>query len=145
MEHIGIDLGATHSHLVIVSSEGGAPSGLRLPTGQLSQWLSSHPPSRVVMEACTQSPAVARASVAAKHETLVIPGNLVRALGVGARGIKTDDRDAEVLAQASLRNSELPSVHQRSERSVSRRELLSARSLLLEMRKMATLSIKSWL
>lgn len=145
MEHVGIDLGATHSHLVIVSSEGGAPRRLRLATSQLPDWLQSHSPSRVVMEACTQSPAVARASVAAKHETWVIPGNVVRALGVGARGIKTDDRDAEVLAQASLRNVELPGVHLRSERSESRRELLNARSLLLEMRKSASLSIKSWL
>jgi len=98
-----------------------------------------------VMEACTQSPAVARAANAAGHDTKVVPGQLVRLLGVGARGIKTDERDAEALARASLRNEQLPSVHLRSELSCSRRELLAARATLLEARKSIALSVKSWL
>jgi transposase len=75
----------------------------------------------------------------------VLPGQLVRALGVGARGIKTDQRDAEVLARASVRNEQLPSVHLRSERSRSRREVISARATLLQARKSLALSVKSWL
>jgi transposase len=66
-------------------------------------------------------------------------------LGVGARGIKTDDRDAEVLAHACFRNEQLPSVHLRSERSCSRRELLASRHTLLDARKNVVLSVKSWL
>jgi len=77
--------------------------------------------------------------------TKVLPGNVVRALGVGARGIKTDDRDAEVLARASQRNEELPSVHLRSEQSCTRRELLGSRRILLEARKSIALRVKSWL
>lgn len=145
MDHIGIDLGARHSHLVVISDGGEVVARRKLKTVELPAWLARQEPSRVIMEACTQSPAVAGAANAAGHQTIVIPGVVVRALGVGARGIKTDWRDAEALARASLRNEDLPSVHLRSEVSRSRRELLSARATLVEARKSIALSIKSWL
>jgi transposase len=97
------------------------------------------------MEACTQSPAIARAALEAEHQVFVIPGTLVRALGVGARGIKTDERDAETLARASLRNEDLPTVHLRSEPSRSHRELLMARATLRDARKAVANSVKTWL
>jgi transposase len=98
-----------------------------------------------VMEACSQSPAIARAAQSAGHKTFVVPGSVVRALGVGARGIKTDDRDAEVLARASVRNEDLPSVHLRSASSRARREQIASRALLVKSRKQISLSVKSWL
>jgi transposase len=117
----------------------------KVKTAELPMWLSQQPPSHVVMEACSQSPAIARAALAAKHATKVVPAHLVRLLGVGARGIKTDDRDAAAVANASLQNSELPQVHMRSERSVRRRELLSARATLIKSRSAIAISVKSWL
>lgn len=145
MDHIGIDLGARHSHVVIIAGDGQVKRRSRRRTGELPEWLKGQPASRVVMEACTQSPAIAKASLAGGHETVVVPGALVRALGVGARGIKTDDRDAEVLARASLRNEELPSVHLRSETSRQRRELAGARATLVTLRRQLSQTIKSWL
>jgi transposase len=145
VEHIGIDLGARHSHLVIIGEDGQVAHRSERRTAELPAWLSRRPAGRVVMEACTQSPAIARASQAAGHQTIVVPGTLVKALGVGARGIKTDGRDAEVLARASLRNEELPSVHLRSELARQRRELISARATLVDLRKNIVLSLKSWL
>jgi transposase len=144
MEHVGIDLGARRSHVVTIDSDGKQLRREIVPTTELGAWLGLRPPSRVVMEACTQSPAVARLSSAAGHETMIVPGSVVRALGVGARGIKTDFRDAEALARACARNESLPSVHVRSETSCVYRETLAARSLLVEQRKHITLSIKSW-
>lgn len=145
MEHIGIDLGATHSHVVVMTPAGEVVRRTRVKTPSLPAWLGRRSASRVVMEACSQSPAIACASNAAGHSTVVVPGNVVRALGIGARGIKTDDLDAEVLARASVRNEELPSVHLRSERSRSRRELLASRALLVCARKQLSNSVKSWL
>lgn len=145
MEHIGIDLGSRHSHVVVLSPTGQQRAKHKLVTEELPGWLSRQQPSHVVMETCTQSPAVARAALAAGHLTKVVPGQLVRVLGVGARGIKTDDKDAQALARASQRNENLPSVHLRSEQSRSRRELLAARATLLEARKSIALSVKSWL
>jgi transposase len=97
------------------------------------------------MEACTQSPAIAKAARAAKHETFVVPGQVVRALGVGRRGIKTDDRDAETLALASARTETLPSVHLRSDAARSRMQTVSARALLVRQRTQLALQVKSWL
>lgn len=145
MEHIGIDLGATRSHIVVLSAKGELKQRLAIPTPELSNWLNKRDPSRVVMEACTQSVRIAEVSRAAQHETFVVPGQVVRALGVGARGIKTDDRDAEVLARASVRSEELPTVHTRSAASRSQKELLSARASLVKARKGISLQIKSWL
>jgi transposase len=116
-----------------------------IDTSELPSWLRTCGASRVVMEACTQSPAISRAARAAGREVIVVPGNVVRMLGVGARGIKTDDRDALALARASVRNEQLPTVHLRSEVSRSRRELISARATLVESRTKLALSIKSWL
>lgn len=145
MEHIGIDLGSRHSHIAILDASGQEQLRKKVETRELPGWLAMRGTSRVVMEACTQSPAVARAAVKAGHTTFVVPGNVVRALGVGARGIKTDDRDALVLARASVRSEELPSVHLRSDVSRSLRETLSSRSTLVDARKNIVLSIKSWL
>lgn len=144
MEHVGIDLGKNHSHVALVTAQG-VVKVERMRTPSLPDWLRSRPPSRVVMEASTQSHAIASAALAAGHEAVVVPGAFVRALGVGARGIKTDDRDAESLAYASLRNLTLPSSHLRSAASRERLELISARDLLLSSRRAASLHIKAWL
>lgn len=145
MEHVGIDLGSRRSHLAVISEAGELLQRCTIETRELPAWLRARSASRVVMEACTQSPAIARVAQAAKHEVTVVPGHLVRMLGVGARGIKTDDRDALALARASVRSEELPSVHLRSEVSRSRRELISARATLVESRASIALSIKAWL
>lgn len=141
MNHIGIDLGARHSHVVEISSDGEMTRTM-VATPELPRWLAGKPPSRVAMEACTQSPRIAGAARTANHETYVVPGQVVRALGVGARGIKTDYRDAEVLATASLRNPSLPSVHLRSEPARAMRELISTRASLVKARTALSTAIK---
>lgn len=145
MEHVGIDLGSRRSHLVVMNGTGEVLLRRAIETRDLPCWLRARGASRVVMEACTQSPAIARAAQAAGREVIVVPGNFVRMLGVGARGIKTDDRDALALARASVRSEQLPSVHLRSEISRARRETISARATLVESRAKIALSIKSWL
>lgn len=144
MENVGIDLGKLHSHVVVVS-EHGVITRSKVRTPDLRKLLGTYPKSRVVMEACTQSRAVAQAAIRAGHEAVVVPGAYVRMLGVGARGIKTDDRDAEALANASMMNRTLPSSHLRSETSRQRQELLAARDTVLDARRNAALRIKSWL
>jgi len=59
VDHIGIDLGAMHSHVVVL--EAGVPEIKRYRgrTSELPGWLSLRPASHVVMEACTQSPTIA--------------------------------------------------------------------------------------
>jgi transposase len=145
VEHIGIDLGAKHSHVAIVGANGELFVCRRIPTERLKAFFAKREPSMVVMEACTQSRAVSRMALAADHEVRVVPGQLVRALGVGARGIKTDERDAQCLALASARVGELQGVHLRSDESVSRKELLTARQALVSARSSLAATCKSWL
>lgn len=145
MEHIGIDLGAHHSHIAVLDEGGERIAQTKVSTSRLPAWLGARSKSHVVIEACTQSPAVARAGQQAGHRVTVLPGQLVRAIGIGRRGIKTDDRDALVLAQASHRIPDLPGVHLRSIRSSEIRSLLSARRHLLEARKGFATSCKSFL
>ncbi len=59
MDHIGIDLGAKHSNIVIMSTEGQRTFQGKVKTNELPQWLKKREKSRVVMESCTQSPAIA--------------------------------------------------------------------------------------
>lgn len=144
MNHIGIDLGAKKSHIVVLSQTGEVLAKEILAAQELRGWLKGQDHSRVVMEACTQSSAVARLSQEAGHETVVIPAHVVRSLGVAYRGIKTDERDALALAQASVRNRDLPRVHLRNPEAQKRRDDLSARSVLVASRTRLVLHIKSW-
>lgn len=145
MDHVGIDLGAMKSHVVRLDSKGEVVERWSLKTTELESWMRRLERSRVVMEACTQSAAIARQASKVGHEAIIVSGTLVRALGVGARGIKTDDRDAEVLARASLRNESLPSVHIRSEQATAQRGLIQARCHLVRMRRQSSTAIKSHL
>ena len=90
MEQIGIDLGAKHSHIVVMTSRAEVILRTRLETPRLPQWLEDRAASRVVMEACTQSPAIARASTAAGPETFVVPATSAlsasRSFAAGAWG-----------------------------------------------------------
>jgi transposase len=143
MEHVGIDLGATKCHVVRLSAAGEVLERRAIGTGAMELWMRGLEPSRVVMETCTQSPAMARLAQRSGHTVVVIAGTLVRTLGVGARGIKTDDRDADVLARASLRIESLPGVHLRSEQATHQRELVSTRGRLVKSRAQVALSVKS--
>jgi hypothetical protein len=46
--------------------------------------------SRIVLETCSEAFAIADAALSFGREVRVVPCSLVRSLGVGARGLKTD-------------------------------------------------------
>jgi transposase len=96
------------------------------------------------METCTQSRAVARLGQAAGLEVVVVPGHVLRALGIGRRGQKTDKKDARLLATASLRSDELPGVFLRDDENQRHKELLATRDMLMAHRRSHALAIKAW-
>src|SRR3712207_78100 len=110
MEHIGIDLGGRESQLCVRDSKGKIIEERRVLTAALANYLEGRPPSRVVMETCAEAFNVALPAQRAGHQTRVVPATLVRQLGIGARGIKTDVRDARTQSEVS-RRIDLPSVH----------------------------------
>jgi transposase len=145
VEHVGIDLGARKSQ-VCRRLGPNRYSEFAVPTHELPALMGTWPPSRVVMESCAESHAIAEAARAAGHDVVVVPSSLVRELGVGKRNMKTDQRDARVLCDSSVRlEDELPRVHLKSERSRRWLELVSTRSLLVQSRTSFVSAIKGHL
>ncbi len=120
MENLGIDLGASKSRVCVLDETGEVLIEREIGTRRLASFLAARPASRVLMETCAESSRVAEQAKAAGHEVVVVPGKLLRQLGIGDRGIKTDIRDARTLAVASRRLPELRGIHLRS---ASAREL----------------------
>lgn len=104
MEHIGIDLGGRESQLRVRSSNGSVVQELRLGTTSIQEFLKQRPKSRVILETCAESFAIAEQARTAGHEVRVVPATLGKALGVGQRRFK-NERSRDVIALVSVRNS----------------------------------------
>jgi transposase len=137
MEHVAIDLGGRESQVCVRAAEGQILLERKLPTRDLESFLKHKPHSRVVLETCAEAFRIADLALSCEHQVRVVPATLVRSLGVGARRIKTDRRNAQVLSEVSCR-IDLPSVHiptnlARERRSMCgmREELLSTRTALI--------------
>ncbi|HET8815214.1 MAG TPA: transposase, partial [Solirubrobacterales bacterium] len=110
MQHVAIDLGSRESQICIRQLDGAIVEERKHPTRKLTELVKTWPTSRVVMEASAEAFKIADAALAAGHQVRVVPGKLVRLLGVGDRGVKNDQRDARQLSQASWQ-TDVPSVH----------------------------------
>lgn len=143
VNHIGIDLGQKESQLCIRSAEGVVLEERRIRTALLELELQRQPESRVLLETSCEAFAIADRAKAAGHDVRVVPSVLVRALGVGHRGIKNDVRDARALSEASVR-SELPSVHIPSEQARHRKALCTSLAGLKGARTKLVNTVRSW-
>jgi hypothetical protein len=110
MEHLAIDLGSRQSQVCVRSAEGKILHEARVTTHQLGEYMKRRPKARVVLETSSEAFAIADIARSLGHEVNIVPATLVKTLGVGARGIKNDRRDAQVLSEVSCRIA-LPSVH----------------------------------
>jgi transposase len=133
MEHIAIDLGSRESQVCVRNELGQIVLERRIPTPRLERMLAARPAARVIVETSSESLAIADAARQHGHEVRVVPATLVRLLGVGARGIKTDVRDAQVLSGASCR-LDLPSVHIPAPLSRERKAMCTSRESLVRTR-----------
>jgi transposase len=125
MEHIAIDLWSRESQICIRDEKGTILLERKVATAKLPGYLGKRPHSRVILETCAEAFHVADAATAAGHQVRVVPATLVRQLGVGERGIKTDEREARKLSEVSTR-IDLPSVHVPSESSRERKRLCNS-------------------
>lgn len=144
MDHVAIDLGSSESQICRRDASGAILESKRLRTAQIAKYLSKLSPSRVIVETCSEAFHVADVAKELGHEVRVVPATLVRSLGVGARGIKTDQRDAALLSEVSCRIN-LPSVHIPSETSRQRKSLNKSRERLLAARTMLINNVRGWL
>lgn len=144
MQHIAIDLGAKESQLCIRSEDGTILREGKHPTAKLKEVFEKEPKSRVVLETCAEAFRVADAALGSSHEVRVVPGTLVKTLGVGARRIKTDKRDARALSDVSCK-IDLPSVHIPSARARERRSLCTMREAMVGARTELSNSVRGYL
>lgn len=145
MNHVAIDLGSRESQICVRSADGTVLTEDRWPTRSLGKYLAKLPASRVVMETCAEAFQVADVAQESGHEVVVVPGMLVRALGVGARGLKNDVRDARNLSEASCRMAKLPSVHIPSARSRELKTVCGMRDALVGARTKVLNTVRGWL
>src|SRR5919198_3743285 len=144
MEHIAIDLGGRESQVCVRAPDGSILEERRVATTALPAYLATRPPSRVILETCSESFRVAAAGQAAGHDVRVVPAALVRMLGGGARRTKTDQRDARALSAASCR-VDLPSVHLPSPAARARKTLCGTRDALVRARTQLINTVRGWL
>lgn len=145
MNHLAIDLGSRESQICLRNSEGKILDEERRPTTGLGKYLAGIEKCRVVVESCAEAFAVADVARKAGHEVKVVPTSLVRALGVGSRGIKNDVRDAQNLSKVSCRMEDLPSVHVPGEVSRERKAMSAMRESSVEVRTKLVNTARSWL
>ena len=144
MQHVAIDLGSSKSQVCVRNADGSVAWERSINTKDLVGRLQKMERSRVVMETCAESFRIADGALAAGHEVRVVPATLVRQLGVGDRGIKTDRRDAQALSSASCR-IDLPSVHLRSEQARERLTRIGVRQGLVEARTKLINTVRGWM
>jgi transposase len=144
MEHVAIDLGGRKSQVCVRRADGTIESETKVLTRQLDTFLRARPPSRVVLETCSEAFAVADQALAAGHEIRVVPATLVRSLGVGQRKTKTDIRDARVLSEVSAR-IDLPSVHVPSHAAREMKSRCTMRDALVAARTQLVNTVRGWM
>jgi transposase len=144
MDHIAIDLGGKESQICVRASDGSIIEEVRWGTPRLASYLKTRPTSRVILETSTEAFRIADAALALGHEVRVVPATLVPSLGVGARGVKTDRRDAQILSEVSTR-VELPSVHIPSDVSRTWKSACTAREALVTARTQLINTVRGWM
>jgi transposase len=143
MQHVAIDLGGRESQVCVRTTDGQILLEQKVATRTLGGFFKAQPPSRVVLETCAEAFRIADLAHDSGHEVRVVPATLVRSLGVGARGVKTDRRDAQVLSEVSCR-IDLPSVHVPSEMARERRTMCGMREALVASRTAVINCVRGW-
>jgi transposase len=144
VDHVAIDVGGRESQICVRSSDGKVVEERRVLTASLPALFAKRATSRVVLETCAEGFALADAARSAGHEVRVVPATLVKTLGVGARRLKTDRRDAQVLSEVSTR-IDLPSVHVPSSTAREWKTICGLREILVGARTKAINAVRGWL
>lgn len=144
MEHIAIDLGARESQICVRNDAGEIIDERRHTTKHLRKYLAKREPGgRVLLESSSEAFAVADVARECGHQVRVVPSSLVRALGVGERKLKNDQRDARKLSEMDCR-MEVPSVHIPSEQHRDQQARITARQALVEVRTKLVNTVRSY-
>ena len=144
MEHIAIDLGGRESQICVRNDKGEIVEERRHLTAHLGRYLAKREPgARVLLESSSEAFSVADWAVQSGHQARVVPAALVRALGVGERGLKNDQRDARKLSEMDCR-MEVPCIHIPSAERRDQQARVTARQALVEVRTKLVNTVRSF-
>ena len=143
MQHVAIDLGGRESQLCARAIDGSIVKEARVSTKSLPKLLQAMEPSRVILETSAEAFRIADAALAHGHEVRVVPATLVKQLGVGARGVKNDRKDAQTLSEVSCR-IDLPSVHVPSQLARELKSVCGSREILVKIRTTLINNVRGW-
>jgi transposase len=144
VNHVAIDLGLKESQICVRGPDGAILEQKKHPTRKLCELVAAWEPSRLVMETCAEAFRIADAAKAAGHQVRVVPATIVRLLGVGERGVKNDEKDAQQLSKASW-HTDLPSVHIPSPEARELKSLCGARDVLVASQRNLSNNVRGWL
>jgi transposase len=145
MEHIAIDLGSRKSQICVRNAKGEIVDERAYLTAELRGYLAKRAPgSRVLVESSSEAFTVAEWARQSGHEARVVPASLVRALGVGERGLKNDQRDARKLSEMDCR-MDTPSVHIPSAMRREHQARVTSREALVQVRTKLVNTVRSYL
>ena len=134
MEHIGIDIHKRESQICILTPEGEIIER-RIPStrARFTAVFGPRPQAKVLLEATTESEWVAQTLEACGHEVIVADPNYAPMYPERRRRVKTDRRDARMLAEAARLGSYRPAHRVSAEQRQVRRQL-RVRDLLVRAR-----------
>lgn len=144
MRHVAIDLGGRESQICMRDPDGTIVEERKYQTRLLPNLMKQWDTSRVIVETSAEAFAIADAAAKVGHQVRVVPATLVKTLGVGDRGVKTDRKDARKLSEVSCR-IDLPSVHVPSELSRRLKSVCGNREELIECRTKLINNVRGWM
>ncbi len=134
MEHIGIDIHKRESQICILTPEGEIiERRIQSTRERFTAVFQARARARVLLEATTESEWVAQTLEACGHEVIVADPNYAPMYPERRRRVKTDRRDARMLAEAA-RVGSYRSAHRASAEQRQVRRQLRVRDLLVRAR-----------
>ena len=145
MDHIGIDVHKVNTQVCVHRADGTLHE-FRMPTrhDRLTETFGQMTPTKVLLEASTESEWVARCIEAVGHEVIVADPGFAPMYATRQRKVKTDRRDARCLAEACKLGA-YRHAHRTSDESRHLRDLVIARKLQVRTRTKLSVTVRSML
>ena len=131
MQHCGFDLAKSSSQLCLRTEDGQlVEHRLQTTREELTRFFAERPPTRILIEAATESEWVAQHLEGLGHEVIVADPNFAPMYATLSKKIKTDKRDARALCDACERGTYHPAYRSTDAQRQVRAELIARETLV---------------
>jgi transposase len=131
MDYCGFDLAKTASQVCIRAADGQlVERRLKTTREELTKFFAERPPTRILVEAATESEWVARHLEGLGHEVVVADPNFAPMYATLSKKIKTDKRDARALCDACEKGNYRPAYRGTDSQRQVRAELIARETLV---------------